>query len=85
MKPNLAVIDLGIIENCRVIFNEFLGPFIMIIFRRKYLKRFEFGNFELKPKFWILILKDFDFSHILFEIKWGVFPYLHLCFKVNGE
>ena len=30
-----------------------------------------------------MILKDFEFLDIFIESKWGVFPYLHLCFKVN--
>ena len=41
--------------------------------------------FVLKSKSWILILKEFDFFNIFIGFKWGVFSYLHLCFKVNRE
>ena len=44
-----------------------------------------FQKIVLKPKSWILILKDFDLFDIFIESQWGVFSYLHLCFKVIRE
>ena len=55
------------------------------IFNPKVYKNTGFRKIVLKPKSWILVLKDFDLFDILFESKWVVFLYLHLCFKVNGE
>ena len=41
----------------------------------------KFRYFELEVKNQIFILWSSDFFDILFESKWGVFPYLHLWFK----
>ena len=35
-------------------------------------KNVKFGEFELEPKFRILILNFFDFFDIFIESKWGV-------------
>ena len=40
-------------------------------------------EFILKPKFYFLIVMDFDFLDIFIESKQGVLSYLHLCIKVN--
>ena len=68
-----------------MIFNEFLETFNSLVLKRNIFESFGFQEFELKLKSWLFIYKDFNFFDIFIESKWGVFPYLHLCFKVNGE
>ena len=58
------------------------NPFI---FNLRVYKNASFHKIVLKPKSWILILDDFNLFDIFIEFKWGVFPYLHLCFKVNRD
>ena len=70
---------------CRAIFNEFQGMRKPSIFNVRVDENSNFQKFILDPKNWTLILKDFEFLDIFIESKWGVFRYLHLCFKVNGE
>ena len=53
------------------------------IFKPQVYKNASFQRIVPKSKSWILILKDFEFLDIFIESKWGVFRYLHLCFKVN--
>ena len=55
----------------------------LFVFNPKVYKNKSFHKIVLKSKSWILILKDFDLFDIFIESKWGVFPYLYLCFKVN--
>ena len=76
---------LWVLMNGRRIFNEFLGKSNPFVFEPQVYKNVSFRRIVLKPKSWILIPKDFEFLDIFIESKWGVFPYLHLCFKVNGE
>ena len=58
------------------------NPFI---FNPRVYKNASFQKIVLKPESLILILKNFDLFDIFIESKWGVFSYLHLYFKVNGE
>ena len=68
-----------------MIFNEFLETFDPLVLKGNIFESFRFQEFELKLKILLFIYKDFNFFNIFIESKWGVFPYLHLCFKVNGE
>ena len=52
------------------------------VFNARVYKNTSFCQIVLKLKSWIMISKDFEFLDIFIESKWGVFPYLHLCFKV---
>ena len=64
-----------------MIFNEILEVFKWF-FKKVKVSSFQKNRyFELEPKNEILISWSFDFFDILFESKWGVLPYLHLCLK----
>ena len=58
-------------------FSEISNPSSNLQIRRT----LEFYKFVLESIFHFLIELEFDFSDILFESKWGVFPYLHCNFK----
>ena len=76
--------DLWMSKSYKMIFHEFLETFNSVILKWEILKGIEFHKFELNLNFWLFILKDINFFDIFVESKWGVFSYLHLCFKVNG-
>ena len=65
----------------RVIFKEFLEVFMWFFEKVENYDFQKIHDFELELKNQILIPWSFDFFDILFESKWGVFPYLHLCLK----
>ena len=52
-----------------MIFNEFKTIFNSFFFSPEVYKSSKFPKFELEPKNWILILKEFEFFYILFESK----------------
>ena len=52
------------------------NPFV---FNPKVFKNISFQKIVLKPKSWILILKDFDLFDIFIESKWGYsFIYIYV-------
>ena len=65
----------------RMIFNKFLEAFKWFFEKVKVSSFQKTCYFKLESKNKILILWSFDFFYILFESKWGVFPYLHFCLK----
>ena len=62
------VIDPWIDGGCRMTFSEFLKSLGIVIFKGEDWENPKLGNFELKPKFGLLILEDLNFSFIFYRV-----------------
>ena len=49
-------------------FSEFLKSLGIVIFKGEDWENPKLGNFELKPKFGLLILEDLNFSFIFYRV-----------------